>query len=347
MLNFKTESDLKAIILTASKILKADNLDILSELLKQAIPTIQRTGYDNWNNGVDLYTLYLTVSVDTFIKVKSDLKTYETTILETVGQICIYGDDEFISTAKILPSVVDESDEYTGFSNILSEPTFWKPGHFKLFISHLATFKVTASALKESLEKYGISGFVAHEDIEPTKEWQDEIEQGLFTMEALCAILIQGFSESNWTDQEIGVAIGRRILVIPIRKGLNPYGFIGKYQGFQAEGRTVGQVALGIFQILSSNPRTSNNLILKLSELFLLSNTTAEAIDRIKALRLITSVPLERVEAIKLRVTDNVTLKSGRVLKEINEFFKSYGLTEVKVTDFDKAVAGEDDDLPF
>lgn len=116
-----------------------------------------------------------------------------------------------------------------------STTTFWKTGHFKLFISHLSTFKKTIGHLKTALEKYGISSFVAHEDIEPTKEWQEEIEKGLFSMDALCAVLMPGFKESNWTDQEIGVAVGRSVLIIPIRKDLDPYGFIGKYQGFQSQ----------------------------------------------------------------------------------------------------------------
>jgi Holliday junction resolvase RusA-like endonuclease len=347
MLDFKNESDLKAIMLTASKLLKSDHLDTLSNIVKKATPSIQQTGYDNWNNGIYYYTVYLTVDVDSFIGVKNDLDNYQNAVLGVITQICGYIDEEVISTVRILPSVVDESSEFNGLNTVSEEPTFWKPGYFKLFISHLSAFKQTTSILKRTLEVYGISAFVAHEDIEPTKQWQDEIEQGLFTMEALCAILMEGFNLSNWTDQEIGVAIGRNILVIPIRKGLTPYGFIGKYQGFQAEGRSVGEVALGIFQILSSSPRTSNILILKLSELFLLSQNSTEALERIKALRLISSIPKERVEVIQQRVIDNDTLKSTKVLKEINELLKSNGLTEVKASQFEKTFVDPDDDLPF
>ena len=54
-------------------------------------------------------------------------------------------------------------------------------------------------------------------------------------MDALAAILTPGFNESKWTDQEVGVAVGRGSLIIPIRKGMNPYGFIGKYQGMQGK----------------------------------------------------------------------------------------------------------------
>jgi hypothetical protein len=93
------------------------------------------------------------------------------------------------------------------------EATFWEPQHFRLFLCHLASFKKTTAALQSALRRFGISAFVAHVDIEPTREWQDEIEAGLWSMDALAAILIPGFKESNWTDQEVGIAVGRGVLL--------------------------------------------------------------------------------------------------------------------------------------
>ncbi len=54
----------------------------------------------------------------------------------------------------------------------LSDSRFWIPGYFRLFLSHLSEFKQKTAALQEALRPYGITAFVAHEDIEPTKEWQ-------------------------------------------------------------------------------------------------------------------------------------------------------------------------------
>ena len=65
------------------------------------------------------------------------------------------------------------------------EPAFWRKGMFRLFISHLAVHKKWASDLQEALLPYGISGFVAHSDIEPTTEWQNQIETALSTCDAL------------------------------------------------------------------------------------------------------------------------------------------------------------------
>ena len=49
-------------------------------------------------------------------------------------------------------------------------------------------------------------------------------------MHVLVALLTEDFSDSNWTDQEVGVAIGRKVPIIPVKLGRDPYGFIGKFQ---------------------------------------------------------------------------------------------------------------------
>lgn len=57
-------------------------------------------------------------------------------------------------------------------------------------------------------------------------------------MDALAAILMPGFKESDWTDQEVGVAVGRGVLVIPIIRGLILYGLISKFQGMNDPEKT-------------------------------------------------------------------------------------------------------------
>lgn len=99
------------------------------------------------------------------------------------------------------------------------ESTFWRPNTFHLFLSHISEFKEKASALQAALIPYGISSFVAHVDIEPTKQWLDEIEAALLSMDALAALLFDGFKESNWTDQEVGAAVGRGVLILPRNAG--------------------------------------------------------------------------------------------------------------------------------
>lgn len=107
----------------------------------------------------------------------------------------------------------------------------WGDGHVRVFLSHKANFKKETSKLKEALARCGISSFVAHEDIEPTEEWLREIERALFSMDALVALLTEDYHDSYWTDQELGVAMGRGVPLISIRLGRDPYGLMGKKQG--------------------------------------------------------------------------------------------------------------------
>ncbi len=170
----------------------------------------------------------------------SDKKVY---VVDMIGEA---DDDNLLALGKHL-GVESELAQ-------LAAPAFWQPQEPRVFISHVSAFKKEAVAFKASMRMFGISGFVAHEDIEPSKEWQDEIEVALSTMDALLALLTPGFNESNWTDQEVGVAIGRRVPVIAVRLGLDPYGLIGKYQAVQGAGRKISDICDDILTIYLQKP---------------------------------------------------------------------------------------------
>jgi hypothetical protein len=161
------------------------------------------------------------------------------------------------------------------------EPAFWRNGMFRLFISHLATHKKWAGKLQEALLRYGISGFVAHSDIEPTTEWQDQIETALATCEALVALLHEKFHESKWTDQEIGFAMGRAVPVFSVRLGETPYGFIGRFQAFNGTNSEPSELALELFESYRKNKQTRRRMGEVLVSLFEQSGSFAEAKARI------------------------------------------------------------------
>lgn len=128
----------------------------------------------------------------------------------------------------------------------------WNNGNLRIFLSHKAEHKVETAKLQEELATYGIASFVAHNDIEPTREWQNEIENALHTMDVLVALLTDRFQESNWTDQEIGFALGRKKQVIAVRMGTDPYGFIGRYQAVTA---TWDNAAINIVKALMKHEK--------------------------------------------------------------------------------------------
>jgi hypothetical protein len=135
----------------------------------------------------------------------------------------------------------------------------WQPKRFRLFLSHLATEKHLVSAVKAELATCAVDAFVAHEDIEPVKLWQDQIELALETCDALAALLTEGFHESKWTDQELGFCMSRRVLIIPVRLGVDPYGFIGRYQAL-APKKEAAAIGHAIFAVLISHELTSGKI---------------------------------------------------------------------------------------
>ena len=118
--------------------------------------------------------------------------------------------------------MIESSEEYL--------TKLWGDGSVRAFISHTHKRRAIASELKECLGKLGISSFVAHMDITPTKKWLREMQAALFSMDLLVAILSKGFKSSDWTDQEVGVAVGRQVPTISIKRKVDPYGFLSEDQ---------------------------------------------------------------------------------------------------------------------
>ncbi|WP_159079850.1 toll/interleukin-1 receptor domain-containing protein [Methyloceanibacter sp. wino2] len=140
-------------------------------------------------------------------------------------------------------------------------PANWRDTKlFRLFISHISQEKVKATRLKECLATYGISGFVAHDDIHPTLEWQDEITRALFHMDAFIAMHTRGFSASTWTQQEVGFAVARGVKIVSLRMGEDPTGFIGRRQALPRLQKRAEDIAKEVHELLSEDPRTKDRL---------------------------------------------------------------------------------------
>jgi len=183
------------------------------------------------------------------------------------------------------------------------DPPFWGKGMLRLFITHLSAHREFAAQLQEELQGYGISCFVAHNDIEPTLEWQNEIETALSTCEALVALLHSDFHKSNWTDQEIGFAMGRGVPVSAVRFGQDPYGFIGRFQAFNGTSKRAVEIAAEIFDVFRKHKQTQRRMADVLVGLFADSGSFAHAKARIGYLEELTvwepSYPARLRSAVK------------------------------------------------
>ncbi|ADG68839.1 hypothetical protein Plim_3017 [Planctopirus limnophila DSM 3776] len=219
-----------------------------------------------------------------------------------------------------------------------SSADFWKSGFLKLFVSHLSSNKTRMSALKAGLATWGISAFIAHEDIEASREWRDEVEAGLETMDVLAAVVEPGFKESDWCVQEVGYALGRKIDVIPLRAGLDPFGFFGKFQGIQIKGRLPEQVACDITQVLLKKPQYRERLIQSISIAFstLASEKKIENINTLDEWSILTDIQLKTV--VEQAAMSGAEKQAAKNLIARIGAFKA---AEVEVN------LPDDDDIPF
>lgn len=161
------------------------------------------------------------------------------------------------------------------------DPPFWRKGMFRLFVSHLASQRKSAAGLQEACAEFGISCFVAHNDIEPTLEWQTQIETALATCDAVVALLHPEFHASKWTDQELGFGMGRGVPVFAVRLGEDPYGFIGRFQAFNGRGKTAPEIANELFNAFRKGKQTQARMSEVLVGLFEDSYSFAESRSRI------------------------------------------------------------------
>ena len=224
------------------------------------------------------------------------------------------------------------------------ESSFWRPGYYRVFLSHISAFKEKASALQAALAWFGVSAFVAHEDIEPTREWQSEIEVALRSMDAMVPLLVPGFQESAWCDQEVGCAVALGVPVVPVRKGLDPYGFIGKFQAIQGAGKSVGDVAQLVFMGLCSSG--SSRLKVTRALAFSIGNcVTAQDGERMLTnLMSCEEVPEESLAELRASVERNSVLGADKnFVRKVNGLLTAKQLEPIGGSSPEES----DEDIPF
>ena len=264
---------------------------------------------DSWNGGTTGHAVHLSLPLEKYLSVASrqselakefrdGLNRHSGTPNEHVEEVILEAQDspeiatwrESVSTHAPAPEPPPETLH-----------RIWAPGMFRLFVSHKDSQKHQAVELKKSLLEVGVTCFVAHEDIEPTRLWQDEIERALSTMHAMTCLLSSDFHASNWTDQEIGFALGRNVPVLPVKLGADPYGFVGRIQAIPGREGEMSALSERLFEYMWGMPSLRNALTdglitaLENSGSFGRSNTLIELLAKLQTA---TPAQVERLRAV-------------------------------------------------
>lgn len=160
----------------------------------------------------------------------------------------------------------------------------WDRDSVRLFVSHVSESAGWVKKLADELEKRRVSAFVAHVDIDPGDEWRDAIDQALGEMDALVAVLAEGFRDSVWTHQECGYAVGADVPVLSIRRGEDPAGLIDRWQAISGGSRSFERIAGQIIDVFKHDTRCKERVALALAASFASSRSWDEAQARISDL---------------------------------------------------------------
>jgi len=106
----ENQDEFRKIVYTISELLKADREDDLFEILGTSDINIEQTGYDNWNGGINFYTVYLNVSVETFVKIRDRIERIETDLLARFELGTRHLENEVVSGIRIIPKAQPKID---------------------------------------------------------------------------------------------------------------------------------------------------------------------------------------------------------------------------------------------
>jgi hypothetical protein len=157
---------------------------------------------------------------------------------------------------------------------------------FRLFLSHTSAHRVLAEEIGDRLGELGVDTFVAHSTITPTDEWQKVIESALRSCDAMAALITPDFKGSEYCDQELGVALARELLVIPVRQGADPHGFLRSQQGLPGDTSSAAGLLLAdrLHDTLLDHRKTEGKMAQVLVFRYARSKSYIEALCNLKCL---------------------------------------------------------------
>ena len=195
----------------------------------------------------------------------------------------------------------------------------------KVFFSYSTNDKETVGDLKTVLESMGFEVFLAHEDLEPCVEWQEEIKKNLSNCDIFIPLLTNSFKESEWTNQEIGIAIATDKFIIPMQVDFPPYGFIGKIQSLRIAEYSL-DTAKEIVRVIRNNSRFGEDMNNFIVYAFANSKNRVQANDRARLLEEIWDFKPEQIRQIISAIKENTIIRSAyvaqRVLRPLFEKYK-------------------------
>lgn len=197
----------------------------------------------------------------------------------------------------------------------------WGSGNPRVFLSYVESGKHDAVQLKKALDAFGLATFMAYESIVPAEIWRRKIETALMSMNILVALATEGFNESPWANQELGVAYGRDVPIFSLGKGEFPEGLMAQFQAIDASQKDGEEMAVAfvntLFQYNSMNSLATDAFV--------------ESVANINAL----SRP-SRISPLVGHINDLTDFQQKRLIESFNSYPRAHKNIRLREAIFEK-----------
>ncbi|MGJ7025662.1 hypothetical protein [Petrimonas sulfuriphila] len=109
-MSFEDKKYFKPVFITAKELLVAQAESNLVDILNTSDITVMQTGYDNWNGGINYYTLYIDMNVPDYVKNQPQIEAIEQKILDAFNTATRYTESEVFSQILISPKSTTKID---------------------------------------------------------------------------------------------------------------------------------------------------------------------------------------------------------------------------------------------
>lgn len=135
----------------------------------------------------------------------------------------------------------------------------------KAFISYSNKDCSFAEKFKNTLEKYGLDCFLAHQSLRVSDDWRERLIEEINSRDIFISILSKNFRTSVWAQQEAGIAMANpKIRIFPITLGNTRlqtadstpfFGFLNQIQSQKISTKTLKGINKFIHTLTEKYPR--------------------------------------------------------------------------------------------
>jgi len=229
--------------------------DVIDKKFEKEIEMIEHVETFFIKKGGSMYHMRAKVHETLMDTARSALEIYLRDTLEAKAKTGLSEFDTKIEEIRGVTGLEGLKDRKTDLYDRFYEASIssLEGGKGEVFLSYSHNDRVLAGKIAKLLTDKGIEVFLAHEDIEISEEWREEIFKHLEGCSVLLALLTPNFENSVWANQEAGYMQGKKGKVIPLiveETDVKKFGFLEALQGITVKGGNLDDYAAEILRAI-------------------------------------------------------------------------------------------------